>query len=155
MGRAIPHIQSLAVLKTGTNAGLPDDGIKEFWPDYPNMSQAEKRRRVKTEYSRIVDFGSRWNDVLERLQLSPILLETVLAGLHGVGGSGESPQHAALKQFVHDHPEIVGASEQSDRFMEYPLPTQDEVDVVFKTTNECVAVEVKARVSEAPLSRGL
>ena len=34
-GEPIPHIQSLVVNKTGMQKGLPDDGIREFWPDYP------------------------------------------------------------------------------------------------------------------------
>ena len=68
-GEPIPHIQSLVVLKTGELKGLPDLGIEEFWKDYPEMSLAEKRNRTRIEHRRIADFGSRWNDVLDRLGL--------------------------------------------------------------------------------------
>ena len=34
-GEPIPHLQSLVVQKTGEFRGLPDEGIREFWPDYP------------------------------------------------------------------------------------------------------------------------
>jgi hypothetical protein len=34
-GERIPQIQSLVVKKAGACKGLPSDGIKEFWPDYP------------------------------------------------------------------------------------------------------------------------
>ena len=38
----IPHINSLVVSKSGPSKGLPDEGIKEFWPEYPKLSRREK-----------------------------------------------------------------------------------------------------------------
>jgi hypothetical protein len=46
-GEPIPHIQSLAINKSGKNRGLPDDGIKEFWPDYPQLTRPEKENRTR------------------------------------------------------------------------------------------------------------
>src|ERR1043166_5348891 len=57
-GERIPHIQSLVVNKTGPLRGLPDEGIKEFWPEYPRLSRAEKQNKVRTEHQRIVTFRS-------------------------------------------------------------------------------------------------
>jgi hypothetical protein len=149
-GEPIPHIQSLVVLKTGKTKNLPDDGIKEFWPDYPKMSLAEKENRVQIEHKRIADFGSRWNDVLIQLGIPsmPTIDKTLAPSLqHGAGG--ESAAHKALKDFVREHPELVGATKEWQSFIEYPLPSLDEIDVLFKCGDRCIAVEVKSTVSDS------
>src|SRR5947209_10369551 len=46
-GKPIPHIQSLAIDKTGKNRGLPADGIEEFWSNYRRLSRAQKEDRVR------------------------------------------------------------------------------------------------------------
>src|SRR6266705_1803014 len=73
-GEPIPHIQSLVVQKTGPNRNLPDEGIREFWPEYPKMTRTEKMNRLMIEHQKIVDFGSRWNEVLIKLDLPPIVV---------------------------------------------------------------------------------
>ena len=50
--------------------------FKEFWPEYPAMSYVEKANKTRIEHQRIVDFGSRWNDVLKRLGLPEISAST-------------------------------------------------------------------------------
>lgn len=147
-GEPIPHIQSLVVLKTGAQKGLPDDGIREFWPDYPRMSKMEKHNRMETEHQKVVAFGSRWNQVLEALGLPRILPKTAEHGGKPYGKAGESDAHKALKRYVRNHPHIVGADDSWSTFLEYPLPSLDEVDVVFKCPAACVAVEVKSKVSD-------
>lgn len=154
-GEPIPHIQSLVVQKTGAGKNLPDDGIKEFWPDYPNMSRNEKATRVLIEHQGIISFGSRWNDVLIKLGLPKITMQKTPSGF---GGGGESEKHKDLKEYVRQHPEIVGAASDWQSFVEYPLPSLDEIDVVFKCADTCIAVEVKSSVSNAFLpdyERGL
>jgi hypothetical protein len=148
-GETIPHIQSLVVQKTGPNQNLPDEGIREFWPDYPQMSRTEKRNRVKVEHQRIVDFGSRWNDVLAKLGLPQLTAPTASAPTaRAFGQGGESAQHKAFKDYVRQHPEIVGAQNDWQGFVEYPLPSLDQIDVVFKSSEVCIAVEVKSSVSD-------
>lgn len=68
-GAATPHIQSLVVRKIGPGKNLPDEGIKEFWPEYPKLTLEERKRRVSQEYEKIAAFGERWNDVLASLGL--------------------------------------------------------------------------------------
>jgi hypothetical protein len=68
-GEQIPYIESLVVSKTGTNAGLPGEGMNEFWVDYDRLTKAEKQEKVRIEYQNIAGFGSRWNDVLSQLGL--------------------------------------------------------------------------------------
>jgi hypothetical protein len=147
-GEPIPHIQSLVVNKTGPLMGLPDDGIKEFWPDYPKMSKAEKHNRMETEHQKVVAFGSRWNQVLEALALPKIVPETAEPSKRPYGKGGESDAHKALKYHLRDHPDIVGADDGSSAIVEYPLPSFDEVDVVFKSPTECVEVQVKSKISD-------
>lgn len=148
-GEPIPHIQSLVVQKTGANRDLPDEGIREFWPDYPRMSRTEKRSRVNIEHQRIVDFGSRWNDVLAKLGLPQLIAtNTPTEVVTPFGGGGESIQHKRFKEYVRQHPEIVGAQNDWQGFVEYPLPSLDQIDVVFKSSEMCIAVEVKSSVSD-------
>lgn len=154
-GEPIPHIQSLVVNKAGHNRGLPDDGIKEFWPDYPTMTRAEKENRTRVEYQKIMAFGSRWNDVLERLSLQPPPTKTPSDSF---GKGGESEAHKKLKEYIRQHPEIVGATQEWKSFIEYPLPSLDEIDVVFKNADSCIAVEVKSKISDgypADYERGI
>jgi len=146
-GEPIPPIQSLVVNKSSL---LPDDGIKEFWQDYPNLSKQEKLNKVAVEYIRITNFGSRWNKVLSALNLPTIhrnsQKENPLQNKYGRGG--ESPQHLALKKYVSINPKLVGANVTSEAFVEYPLPSLDILDILFKYSNRWVAVEVKSSVSD-------
>jgi hypothetical protein len=149
-GEQIPHLQSLVVLKSGQGKNLPDIGLEEFWPDYPKMTEKEKARRVKVEYQRIVEYGSRWNDVLDRLGLPPVTAEHETQNTEiPYGTAGESERHRRLKEFIRQHPEIVGATGEWQAFVEYPLTSLDVVDVFFKCPDECVAVEVKSAISDA------
>lgn len=145
-GEPIPHIQSLAINKTGKNRGLPDDGIKEFWPDYPRLTRSEKENRTRAEYQKILVFGSRWNDVLAKLDIQP--LEATIAK-KWFGKGGESDDHKALKEYVRSHPELVGAAATWKSFTEYALPSLDEIDVLFKSEDACIAVEVKSAISDS------
>jgi hypothetical protein len=148
-GEPIPHLQSLVVRKSGPYKDLPDRGIREFWPEYPQLSRAEKINKVRVEYERIVEFGSRWNDVLAKLNLPKVLVhKSSPVTSRSFGGSGESAQHKSFKEFVRQHPEIVGAQNDWEGFEEYSLPSLDQIDVVFKSSETCIAAEVKSTVSD-------
>jgi hypothetical protein len=144
-GEPIPHIQSLVIKKTGTNRGLPDDGIKEFWPGYPVLTRPEKENRTQAEYQNILTFGSRWNDVLAKLNIQPVV---VTKPQKYFGKGGESEAHKALKEYVRTHPELVGADASWNTFTEYALPPLDEIDLLFKSAVACIAVEVKSAISD-------
>lgn len=149
-GETIPHIQSLVINKAGSLVGLPDEGIKEFWPGYPALSRLEKRNKVRAEYARIIEFGSRWNKVLKDVSLEPIEAAPGLApgAVRRFGGGGESVEHHALKEHVLASPLLVGASAGDEGFAEYTFPSLDKVDVLFKSPARWVAVEVKSRISD-------
>lgn len=149
-GEPIPQIQSLVVNLNGPLKNLPDEGIKGFWPDYPHMTRIEKTNRVRIEHQRIAEYGSRWNDVLDRFGIPPV--DAVNAGKNDAprqrGAGGESDQHRRLKEYVRSNPHIVGAGNDWQSFVEYPLPTLDSIDVLFKSSDACIAVEVKSAVSD-------
>jgi hypothetical protein len=145
----IPHIQALVVTKNGENQGIPDDGISEFWSGYDRLTRAEKENKAFAEWNVIGDFGSRWNLVLQQLDLpmidiapNPISIERMR------GAGGESPAHQQLKEFVKQHPELVGVDGPAEAFTEYALPSLDTLDVLFKTPKCWTAVEVKSSVSD-------
>jgi len=148
---SVPHIQSLVVNKTGPLRGLPDEGIREFWPEYPSLSFAEKSAKTRVEHSRILAFGSRWNEVLEKLGLEPVLRsqDEPIHPERRFGKGGESPAHRKLKRFVKDHPSLFGAAEGGwEAIEEYALPSLDSIDVLFKSPDRWIAAEVKSRVSD-------
>ena len=66
----------------------------------------------------------------------------------GGWGGGESEAHKALKRYVCEHPEIVGAASGWDAQEEFALRSADELDVMFRSDRSWIGVEVKSRVSD-------
>jgi len=116
-------------MKSGKNRGLPDDGIRVFWPGYSELTRPEKENRVRKEYQKILEFGSRWDEVLKKLNIQPV---TTAVKPKWFGKGGESDDHKALKQYVRNHPEIVGATAGWETIEEYTLPSLDQIDVFSK-----------------------
>lgn len=143
-GETIPHIQSLVV---SSRTGVPDDGISAFWPDYESLSKPEKQAKAAIEYEKIAAYGSRWNQVLRKLKLPAITPRKISDKLHA--GTGESDAHKALKEYVKRHPSLLGVARETPGILEYPLPSGDTIDVLFKEENRWIAVEVKSAVSHA------
>lgn len=143
----IPHIQSLVVVKSGQNRGIPDDGIKEFWDGYDLLSRAEKENKAFTEWQHIAEFGSRWDTVLQELRL-PSAAAPAPAGVSRRGRGGESAAHKALKAYVKSNPQVVGVEAEATAFEEYALPSLDTLDLLFKTATCWTAIEVKSSVSD-------
>jgi hypothetical protein len=148
-GEPIPYIQTIVVLKSGSTRGLPDVGIEGLWPGYSAMTRSEKEAKLGAEYQRILQFGSRWNDVLTRLGFETVVVDSTPVGGGGVRGQGgESAEHKALKRFVLENPELVGAGKDWAGVEEYPLKSFDEIDVLFRSATRCIGVEVKSVVSD-------
>jgi len=64
----------------------------------------------------------------------------------------------ALKHYVRDHPELVGARADWDAKVEYALRSADELDVMFISDRSWIGVEVKSRISDgntADYERGI
>ncbi|WP_146604304.1 hypothetical protein [Cupriavidus phytorum] len=147
---APPFLASVVVLSSGSNAGLPAAGVNRVWPEYASLPRQDKEAKLMNEYGRILDYGSRWNEILKFAGVpgvTPLSIERK-PGAGGWGG-GESDAHKALKQFIFDHPEICGAPKDWWlRETEYALRSGDSIDVIFKSKARWLGVEVKSRVSD-------
>ena len=144
-GERIPHIQCLVGDKNDPKR-LPDEGIRAFWPEYDKLTEVEKEVRVNLEKERVAQYGSRWNNVLDYLKLGSVKLPANLERVFGAGG--ESPAHKALKEYVRDHPSLVGVNGRAETFTEFALPSLDAIDVMFKESDRWTGVEVKSAVSD-------
>jgi hypothetical protein len=149
-----PYLSTVVVLKGNQNEGLPDDGVKVYWPDYEHLNDADRRAKVLQEYQRILQFGRRWLDILKSLGIPPLDADvsgsTTSSG--GWGSGGESDAHKALKAFVAANAERFGADDSFMAIEEYALRSGDEIDVFFKSPEKWIGVEVKSRVSDGLLS---
>jgi hypothetical protein len=118
------------------------------------MSRDEKRAKLAAESQRILAYHSRWNEVL-RLAGLPVIEPPVGSnGMSAPGGwgGGESEAHLALKHYVRDHPELVGARADWDARVEYAMRSADELDVMFMSEKVWIGVEVKSRTSDRNLA---
>nr|WP_288933066.1 hypothetical protein [uncultured Allomuricauda sp.] len=142
----IPYIQAMVVAK---NSGLPSDGLKEFIPDYPNLSNEKKKDLLHLEYQQIFKFGERWDYVLEQLGThEPSPLQNNQGGRqYNPYGSEGSLEHRNLVKFISDHPEKVGFPDPVTNIKEFPLKSGDFVDVLLSNNDRVLGVEVKSRRS--------
>ncbi len=145
-----PFLTSVVVLSSGPNAGLPSKGVGGHWPGYDSLSRDDKEAKVSAEYLRVLQFGSRWNVVLRLLGVKEIAPPIGTDGrpTKGGWGGGESDAHKALKRYVLDHPELVGAAADWDAQEEFALRSADELDVMFRSDRIWIGVEVKSKVSD-------
>jgi len=157
-----PYLTTIVVLKSGVDAGLPDAGIKDRWPRFNELTDEEKRARVRDEYRRILVYGERWLEVLDSAGLLPLPDSEPSEGDErgdtdgrGGWGGGESPEHLALKQYTLAHPELFDAPTAFAQ-VEYPLLSGDVIDVFFRGLDAWTGVEVKSlRSGDDDLERGI
>ncbi|WP_332608550.1 hypothetical protein [Achromobacter sp. ESBL13] len=149
-----PFLTTIVVLSQGQYKGLPSHGIKGTWMGYDLLNAADKRAKVTNEYSKILEFGSRWLEVLRLtgLEVASVEIEASVgnssSGGGGGWGGGESAQHKALKEYVVTHPEQFGAGPDWFVEPEHDLRSGDVIDVVFKSEHLWIGVEVKSRISD-------
>nr|WP_314622612.1 hypothetical protein [uncultured Noviherbaspirillum sp.] len=149
LGEELPYLTTIVVDKSGPNRDLPGNGVEGRWPDYPILTRREKADRIELEYKRIVAFGRRWLDVLHVLELPEPEPHATSGSVPGGGwAGGESPQHRALKEYIAAHPELVGAPPNTKGLCEFALRSADAIDVLFRSRESWVGVEVKASTSE-------
>jgi len=146
----IPYLTTIVVDATGQNKGLPGIGIRGKWGGYESLSRTDKESRVMGEHTKILNFGSRWIEVLTLLGIVPLSSPVTDPSNRKSGGwgGGESEEHRALKYFVAAHPELVGAALGAKSICEHTLHSDDVIDVFFQTDSHWVGVEVKSCVSD-------
>lgn len=146
-----PYLTSIVVLSSGPNAGLPDKGVSGHWPGYEVLPRRDKEAKVGAEYLRILAFGNRWNEILRLAGMPPVPPSlppnTASPGAGGWAG-GESQAHKDLKRYVFEHPELFGAGAGWFAQEEYALRSGDELDVMFKSDQLWIGIEVKSRTSD-------
>jgi hypothetical protein len=157
-----PYLTTVVVAKSRADKGLPGVGLRGRWNGYERLTRAEKFDRLGVEYQRILQYGSRWNDVLTALGLQYLTGKTPANEVNcGGWGGGESAAHKALKEYVRTHPELFGANADAREWRateEYAIRSGDEIDVFFKSERRWIGVEVKSAVSDGNLKdyeRGL
>lgn len=160
-----PFLTAVVVKSRGPEAGVPGVGVGGIWAGYEHLTFDEKQSKALAEYDRILAYGSRWNELLQRLGIAPVEPRdgpdrTASIDRKGGWGGGESEAHKTLKRFVATHPEMFGIAVggATDTVEEYALRSADEIDVFFKTPQCWTGVEVKSAVSdglESDYQRGL
>lgn len=171
MDEDIPPINAIIIRK---DTRLPSKGvdgyIKKFLKKNSlNRLSKSNRDEITKEVMKAVLTYPRWQQVAEHLGykiLQEVLIYTtnddstpinVPAPKPIGGGGGESEAHKKLKNKIANSPKLFlnfgkfGKGEE-----EYFLRSGDEVDVVFKSSELILAVEVKAgKASESELVRGV
>lgn len=158
-GEEIPPISCLVVSKT---TGLPSGGLRWLVGDknaFAKLPLKQRRAIVNIELQKIFAYP-RWLDVLHTLGLkyepakdySPLAKE-----VQQRRGKGESEYHKQFKEYVSQNPQILKLPKSiGPGLTEYPLPSGDIVDVLFKGKTDWVAAEIKSRISDiADVYRGL
>lgn len=168
-GEKIPPLNSIIVNRKD---GLPGEGVDFYLRRYykPKKDIAEitpsNKRAIVEEIHADVFAYKKWDAVLKACGLQKIKgivalnLEEVDIDPPKRGGwssEPESPEHLRLKTYVANNPSVVGLPRSARRGQpEYRFASADCADVVFKTGNSFLAVEVKSRISnEHDLNRGI
>ena len=151
----IPKLTSIVVNKY---TGQPSDGIIEFldYPDVYKSALPEVRRAMVKAAREEVYAYPHWSEVLHHWHLAA-------AGPVGSapqpvrGGVPEGEAHRNLKTLVAAHPEVIGLGRFAKLVgIEAFLPSGDEVDVLFSSRNDLLAIEIKAHTaSDAEITRGM
>ena len=168
-GEPVPPLNAIVVNRASM---LPGRGVNYFLEHYyqpddhvENMD-LEDRRAVVEEVQADVFAYEYWDDVLEECELQALLgtvtldpeADTVAKPVKG-GWSREpeSNEHRNLKEYIAKNPDAIGLPKRSRKGKtEYVFASADKADVVFKTPNGYVGVEVKSVISgDADLNRGL
>ena len=106
---APPQLQTIVVRK---DTGYPGSGIGGFLDRsvaaFKQRPLNEQLQLIKDEQSRVYEY-QRWDDVLRALKLEPDpMTVNLVKNAKGFRDGGESEEHRLLKNYVSDHPQVVG-----------------------------------------------
>jgi hypothetical protein len=155
----IPPIQCVAVNK---NTGIPGEGIGWFisdLADFKARSPEEREQIVEIELVKVFAYP-KWKEVLSAFGLKPVGLSAAISVLKSQakekGGVGEQEDHRRLKDYIACSPEVLGLPGYGQGQTEFPFPSADRIDVMFRHGDRWVGVEIKGPSSDdADLVRGL
>lgn len=161
---SVPPIHCIVI---GKNTGRPGDGFYWFteYREAFEKADEEQRERLTRRMTQEVFSYRRWEKVLARagLQAVPgVALQLPTTPLvdrkgHKYGTGGESAAHKRLKEYVANHPKVVGLKARlAPGETEYEFPSADVIDVLFTDGEKWIGVEVKSAKSDhQDLTRGL
>lgn len=147
------EIPTLNTMVKKTPGGLPSYGFEYVEKQYADCSQLEKREMVTLCDNRACSYEN-WDWVLKKLELTPykpfsdeeLQKMSIPTNYHG---GGEGSEHKKLKEYICNHPEVVGIKEDCKGELEEMLYSGDRLDVLFKLKNgDRIAVEVKPSTSD-------
>lgn len=156
LNEKIPTLNALVHGKDG----LPSYGFSYVYSDYDSYPPEVKLALVNEENALAIKY-EHWDAILQALCLKPSVVnskkdeDAIRSGKHH--GSGEGPQHNALKEYISKHPESIGIRNIALRNTEFVLLSGDRLDVYFvQNDGTRIAVEVKSKVSpDDDILRGL
>ena len=155
------EIPTLNALVKSQSTNLPSHGFSYIYSSYDHMSDNEKRIFIRGLNQEATDYDS-WDWILSLLGLAPSVIDTedieesIRSGKKCEQG-GEGLNHKRLKEYIYNHPELLGFKTIKEKMMEYILLSGDRLDVFIRTIDDTgVAVEVKSlSSSDADIMRGL
>lgn len=155
--REIPTLNSLC---KNSKSMLPAEGFEYIEANYNKWKDKAKRIFVEGLDSKAISYKY-WDWVLEKLDLKPYEVFTseelnkIKNPLTSCGGEGK--EHKKLKEYISEHPEVLGYKNVMLVETEHILPSGDRLDVYIELSDGThVAVEVKPK--DAPdndISRGI
>ena len=157
--KELPTLNCLVVNKTTM---LPSNGFSYVSHNYESLSDEEKSQEMESKNRDAYNY-KKWNEILKILELKPYMPKdnssdenTIRKGKY-THHSSEGKKHKALKEYIYNHPEVIGLKNVSLRSMEYTLLSGDRLDVYFQLKDGTqVAVEIKSEISDnADILRGI
>jgi hypothetical protein len=142
----IPPIQCLVINK---QTGLPGEGVWWFrWKDdFYKLPPRKQRDLVRAELQEIFRYR-KWPVVLKALGLS-VDYTTILLQAAKPRRGGECERHRKLKEYIAEHPEVLQLHLAAGvGTIEFPLPSGDSLDVLFRIGDDWIAIEAKSAVSD-------
>lgn len=155
----IPPIQCLVVNK---NTDMPGEGFGWFITevDFSKLNKTQKQNVVDRHLAKIYAF-QKWDWVLNEIGLDPInndLSEEMKKAKSKKGRKGgESIHHKKFKEYISNNPHVLGLKKRIPKGeIEYSLPSQDTVDVLFFDKELYIGIEVKSIISDvSDILRGI
>jgi len=156
----IPNITTIV-----RNTGKPTIGLGVFkHAQLEDGSKSDKDAWLKSERKQVFRF-KRWDEVLSFLEIQKMKDLTppaiVLQAFERTSShqSGKSPEHQAIQNWLQNNSSTVGiASNEGIVFeqQEYLFWSLDRLDLLLKTSNEWIGIEVKpSGASDDEIRKGL
>ena len=156
-----PSAPLLNVLLVRQDTELPGSGAQEFlaarYPEEPRLEEEDADEIYPELWARYARLAAeeayryaRWEALYEQLFGSYVPDSFYVPRKRtGGGGGGEGTFHKALREWVWKNPKRIDKRLRAvDSQTEVDLLSGDRVDVVYRTPDEVVAIEVKSRISD-------